>query len=330
MNESTLITKDGLIAPHGGALTELVADESRAEALKQEAVQLPSWDLTQRQVWDLELLLNGAFSPLAGYQKQADYESVCREMRLTDGTLWPLPIVLDVSEAFASSLSTGDRIALRHPEGMVLALLTVEELWTPDLGWEAEHVFGTDDDAHPGVFHLRHQTHPVYIGGALEGVELPPHHTYKPWRHMPAELRGQFKKLGWKRVVGFQTRNPMHKAHVELTKRAAAKAEANLLLHPVVGRTSPGDLDYFVRVRCYQEVLKHYPEQTTMLSLLPLAMRMAGPREALWHAIIRKNYGCSHLIVGRDHAGPRNPHNGESFYGPYDAQELVQIGRAHV
>jgi sulfate adenylyltransferase len=308
---------------HGESFPDLLIDIQKTDELKQEAVYLPSWDLTQRQVWDLELLLGGAFSPLTGYLTRTEYESVCVKMRLTDGSLWPIPITLDVSEEFASRISEGDRIALRHPEGMVLAILTVTDVWKPDRREEAQLVFGTDDEAHPGVFHLLHQTNSIYLGGTLEGLEMPPHHTFQHLRHTPAELRGIFKKLGWTRVVGFQTRNPMHRAHVELTKQAAARAEANLLIHPAVGRTSPGDIDYFTRVRCYQAVLKHYPEQTTMLSLLPLAMRMAGPREALWHALIRKNYGCSHFIIGRDHAGPRNHHNNESFYPPYAAQELA-------
>ncbi|MFQ5794085.1 MAG: bifunctional sulfate adenylyltransferase/adenylylsulfate kinase [Candidatus Bipolaricaulia bacterium] len=312
-----------LIPPHGGTLKQRLVDKESVERLKEESVYLPSWDLTQHQVLDIELLLNGAFSPLEGFMGEADYDSVCKEMRLEDGTLWPIPITLDVTEAFAGEVSGGDRVALRHPEGMVLAVLTVTDMWKPDFNDEAQLVYGTTDEAHPGVFHLFHQTHPVYIGGSLEGLELPPHHTFKHLRHTPAELRDLFKKLGWSRVVAFQTRNPMHRAHVELTKRAAMKAEANLLIHPVVGRTSPGDVDYFARVRCYQAVLEHYPEQTTLLSLLPLAMRMAGPREALWHAIIRKNYGCTHFIVGRDHSGPGKDGNGNPFYPPYAAQELV-------
>ena len=305
-------------------LRELLVAEEKVAELKKEAVHLLSWDLTQRQVWDIELLLNGAFSPLDGFLDKADFDSVCKEMRLQNGTLWPIPIILDVIEEFATSLSSGDRVALRHPEGMVLAILTVQDKWCADHKKEAQLVYGTTTEAHPGVFYLFHQTHPVYLGGSLEGVEQPPHHTFQHLRYTPAELQNQFKKLGWQKVVAFQTRNPMHRAHVQLTKQAAMQAEANLLLHPVVGRTSPGDVDYFARVRCYQEALKHYPEQTTMLSLLPLAMRMAGPREALWHAIIRKNYGCTHLIVGRDHAGPGNDGNSKPFYGPYDAQKLVK------
>lgn len=313
-----------LIPPHGGVLKELVAGTRGAAELRRETVYLRSWDLTQRQVWDIELLLNGAFSPLEGFLGEESYASVCEKMRLTDGTLWPIPVTLDVTEDFAAGIAVGDRVALRHPEGMVLAVLTVTEVWRPDFKKEARLVYGTTDESHPGVFYLFRQTNPVYVGGALDGLELPPHHTYQDIRHTPAELRGLFKRLGWKKIVAFQTRNPMHRAHVELTRRAAAQSGANVLIQPVVGRTSPGDVDYFARVRCYQAILQHYATQSTTLSLLPLAMRMAGPREALWHAIIRKNFGCSHIIVGRDHAGPGKDGNGDPFYPPYAAQELVR------
>jgi sulfate adenylyltransferase len=301
----------------------LMVTPERAEVLKQEAVELNSWDLTQRQVWDIELLLNGAFSPLAGFLGKADYESVCADMRLADGSLWPMPIMLDVTDEYSETLSEGDRIALRHPEGMILAILTVGDIWKADLEQEALSVFGTKDDAHPGVFQLLRQTNPVYVGGTLEGVDTSPHHTFHELRHSPEELRQKFADLGWDKIVAFQTRNPLHRAHVELTKRAVEDTGAKLLLHPVVGRTSPGDVDYFSRVRCYQAVIDHYSDQSATLSLLPLAMRMGGPREALWHALIRKNYGCTHLIIGRDHAGPRDG-QGNPFYGPYDAQELAQ------
>jgi len=311
------------ISPHGGILKELLVDERRERELKQEAIYLPSWDLTQRQVWDIELLLNGAFSPLEGFMGKADYESVLEKMRLSDGTLWPIPINLDVTEEFAESISQGDRIALRHPEGMVLAIMTVTDIWVPDRAAEAEAVFGTRNEEHPGVFTLLHQTNLIYIGGRLEGLELPPHHTFKHLRHTPRELVEKFRELGWDKVVAFQTRNPMHRAHVELTKRAMEQVGAKLLIHPVVGRTSPGDIDYFTRVRCYQAVLKYYPQDSVLLSLLPLAMRMAGPREAFWHAIIRKNYGCTHFIVGRDHAGCKNYHNGNPFYPPDAAREMA-------
>ncbi len=300
----------------------LLVGAERAAELKSEAVGLASWDLNERQIWDIELLLNGAFSPLSGYLSRADYESVVEDMRLADGALWPMPITLDVTKEFAESISPGQRIALRHAEGMALAIMTVTDVWEPDPAREAEAVLGTGNEDHPGVFQLAHQTNPIYVGGTLEGVELPPHHTFRHLRHTPLELRAEFARLGWRRILAFQTRNPMHRAHVELARRAAGEIEANLLLHPVVGRTSPGDVDYFSRVRCYQRVLEHFPPNSTMLSLLPLAMRMAGPREAVWHALIRKNYGCTDFVVGRDHAGARD-REGQSFYGPYDAQELV-------
>ncbi len=306
----------------GVRVRDLLADDGRRARLREESVRLPSWDLTSRQIWDIEMLLNGAFSPLPGYLARPDYDSVCERMRLADGTFWPMPINLDVSEKFAASLSAGDRVALRHPEGMVLAVLGVSDIWKPDRRAEAEAVFGTVHEEHPGVFQLLHQTEPVYVAGALEGLELPPHHTFKRLRHTPLELRSEFARRGWARIVAFQTRNPMHRAHVELTHRAALEHEANLLIHPVVGRTNPGDVDYFSRVRCYEAVLERYPTQTAMLSLLPLAMRMAGPREAVWHAAIRRNYGCTHFIVGRDHAGPRYE-NGKPFYGPYEARDLA-------
>jgi sulfate adenylyltransferase len=316
-----------LIAPYGGALKQLIGNDEQVRSLKQEALRLPSWDLTPRQVCDVELLLNGAFSPLEGFLGEADYARVCREMRLADGTLWPMPITLDVGEEAASGLRRGDKLALRHPEGMVLALLTVSDVWRPDRMEEARSVFGTGDETHPSVFQLAQRSGPVYLGGRLDGVELPPHHTFRPLRYTPAELRAEFQKRGWRRVVAFQTRNPMHRAHAELTRRAAQEAEACLLIQPVVGLTKPGDVDYYSRVRCYKALLKHFPEATTMLSLLPLAMRMGGPREALWHSIIRRNYGCSHLIVGRDHAGPGKDSAGRPFYGPYEAQELVKTHR---
>ncbi|MDH3508159.1 MAG: bifunctional sulfate adenylyltransferase/adenylylsulfate kinase, partial [Gammaproteobacteria bacterium] len=202
--------------------------------------------------------------------------------------------------------------------------MEVSSLFTPDKHAEATAVMGKDDEAHPAVNYLHNRANNVYIGGRLKGIESPTHYDFKQLRNSPQEVRDQFEKLGWRRVVGFQTRNPMHRAQLELTFRAAKDAEANLFIHPVVGMTQPGDIDHFTRVRCYEKLLKHYPEQTTALSLLPLAMRMAGPREALWHALIRKNYGCTHFIVGRDHAGPGADSNGEPFYGPYEAQEFLQ------
>jgi len=310
--------------PHGGELKNLYLPAGEAEAEKQAAREFASWDLTDRQLCDIELLLNGAFSPLEGFLDRGDYDSVVEKMRLASGVLWPIPITLDVSEEFAGSIQSGDRIALRDLEGVIIATLDVGDVWTPDKEAEAQAVFGTTDEAHPAVHYLKNIANPVYVGGKLRGVESPIHYDFKHLRNTPAELRERFRKLGWRKVIAFQTRNPMHRAHQELTLRAAFDVEANLLIHPVVGMTKPGDVDHFTRVRCYEHLLGRYPEQTTMLSLLPLAMRMGGPRETLWHAIIRKNYGCTHLIVGRDHAGPGKDSKGNDFYGPYDAQELLK------
>jgi sulfate adenylyltransferase len=310
--------------PHGGELKNLYLSAEAVAEEKKRSRDLPSWDLTMRQLCDLELLLNGAFSPLDGFLDQRDYNGVLTEMRLASGVLWPMPITLDVTEEFAAPLKEGDSIALRDQEGVMIASLEISSIYRPDKEVEARAVFGTTDDTHPGVSYLIDRTHPVYLGGRLTGVESPTHYDFKHLRDNPQELRDRFKKLGWRRVVAFQTRNPMHRAHYELTFRAARDVEANLLIHPVVGMTKPGDVDHFTRVRCYEHVTHHYPEQTTALSLLPLAMRMAGPREAVWHALIRKNYGCTHFIVGRDHAGPGSGRDGKPFYGPYDAQEMMR------
>ena len=310
--------------PHGGELKNLYLSETAADEEKQLARDYPSWDLTARQLCDLELILNGAFSPLEGFLDRDEYESVVAEMRLPSGVLWPIPITLDVTDEFAAEISEGDRIALRDPEGVLVATMQVGDIWTPDKVVEANGVFGTEDELHPGVNTLMLGTHGTYVGGRVTGVEPPTHYDFKLLRDSPAELRGRFRKLGWRKVVAFQTRNPMHRAHYELTWRAARDTEANLLIQPVVGMTKPGDVDHFTRVRCYELILEQYPEQTTALSLLNLAMRMAGPREAVWHAIIRKNYGCTHLIVGRDHAGPGANADGEPFYGPYEAQDMLK------
>ena len=318
--------KDHLIAPHGGTLVNLIAVHERVAELKAGSRDWLSHDLTARQLCDLELLLNGGFSPLTGFMTQPDYEGSCRSMRLTDGALWPVPVTLDIPEALAKRLKPGSFLALRDEEGVMLAALHVEDLWQPDRAAEAEAVFGSANREHPGVSHLLDQTQPFYVGGRLEGTQLVSHYDYRQLRHTPTELRAEFGKLGWRQVVAFQTRNPMHRAHHELTLQASKEVEANLLIHPVVGMTKPGDVDHYTRVRCYQALLGRYPKKTAMLSLLPLAMRMGGPREAVWHAIIRKNYGCTHLIVGRDHAGPGSDAAGTPFYGPYDAQDLL---RAH-
>jgi sulfate adenylyltransferase len=309
--------------PHGGTLVNLLVDEARALELKQHAREWPSWDLTARQICDLELLLDGGFSPLRGFMTEAEHASVCRDMRLTDGTLWPMPITLDVTAEVAESLEPGSKLALRDAEGVMLAVLDVEDVYEPDRLAEAEAVFGTANGEHPGVDHLLRHSNPFYIGGTIEGLARPLHYDFTDRRLTPAQLRERFEERGWDRIVAFQTRNPMHRAHQELTLRAAQEQDAALLIHPVVGMTKPGDVDHYTRVRCYEALLDTYPDHLAELSLLPLAMRMGGPREALWHAIIRKNFGCTHLIVGRDHAGPGSDSTGEPFYGPYDAQELL-------
>lgn len=302
----------------------LMVSESNIESLKKDAFQFPGWTLTDRQICDLELLLNGGFAPLTGFLGEKDYQSVLNNMRLANDSLWTMPITLDVTAEFAAPLSEGEKITLRDKEGFALAVLTISDLWEPNKEEEAKKVFGTTDETHPAVHYLMNVSHPIYIGGTLEGLSLPHHYDYQSLRHTPAELKEKFASLGWEKIVAFQTRNPLHRAHVEMTMRASNELNASLLIHPVVGLTKPGDVDHYTRVRCYQHVMDKYPEQSAELSLLPLAMRMGGPREAVWHAQIRKNFGCTHLVVGRDHAGPGTDKNGNPFYGPYDAQELLE------
>ncbi|HEX6802726.1 MAG TPA: bifunctional sulfate adenylyltransferase/adenylylsulfate kinase [Terriglobales bacterium] len=320
-----MTSTDHLIPAHGGELVQLIAPPERSAELKAHSREWPSWDLTARQLCDLELLLSGGFSPLRGFMNRADHEAVCHKMHLSSGVIWPMPITLDVSEDFAKKLQGGSsKIALRDPEGVMLAVLHVEDVWQPDRKDEAKSVFGTTSTVHPGVDYVLNKSNPWYVGGKLEGLQLPTHYDFRILRLTPAELRAEFSRMGWRRVVAFQTRNPMHRAHVELTFRAAKTVEANLLIHPSVGMTKPGDVDYFTRVRCYQLLLSKYPPGTVKLSMLPLAMRMGGPREAIWHALIRKNHGVTHFIVGRDHAGPGKDSDGKPFYGPYEAQELFK------
>ncbi len=314
------MTMLGNLAP----IQELYVSYDSAQKLKADAGDLKSHDLTPRQICDLELLMNGGFNPLKGFLGQADYEGVVKDMRLADGTLWPMPITLDVSEDFAADLTIGEDIALRDQEGVILATMTVTDNWTPDKAVEAAKVYGADDDAHPAVNYLHNTAGKVYLGGPITGLHPPMHYDFRGRRDTPNELRAYFRKLGWRRIVAFQTRNPLHRAHQELTFRAAREAQANLLIHPVVGLTKPGDVDHFTRVRCYEAVLDKYQPATTTMSLLNLAMRMAGPREAVWHGLIRANHGCTHFIVGRDHAGPGKNSAGDDFYGPYDAQDLYR------
>jgi len=325
------ISSSHLIPPHGGKLVDLIAQPEAVNELKGHSREWPSWDLTARQLCDLELLLSGGFSPLPGFMTRADYEGVCHDMRLSSGLIWPIPVTLDVTEDFAKTLKPGSsKIALRDPEGVMLGVLHVEEVWKPDRKAEAQAVFNSISKAHPGADYAMNKANPWYVGGRIEGTQLPSHYDFRALRLTPAELRAEFARLGWRRIVAFQTRNPMHRAHQELTFRAAKQVEANLLIHPVVGMTKPGDVDYFTRVRCYQLLTSKYPSGTVKLSLLPLAMRMGGPREAILHALIRKNHGCTHFIVGRDHAGPGNDTDGKPFYGPYEAQEVFKKHQADI
>ena len=292
--------------------------------LKVQSNNYPSWQLTDRQICDLELILSGGFHPLNGFLAKDDYDSVLEKMRLKDGFLWPLPITLDVDDGFAEKISNESMITLRDKEGFALAILTISDIWKPDLQHEAKSVFGTLDTKHPGVDYVLNIGNKNYIGGSLEKISLPHHHDYKSLRYDPDDLKSYFKSKKWDKVIAFQTRNPLHRAHFELTKNAMNELNANLLVHPVVGTTKPGDVNHFTRTRCYEHVMNEYSENSAMLSLLPLAMRMGGPKETLLHAIIRKNYGCTHLIVGRDHAGPGIDSKNNPFYGPYDSQEMMK------
>ncbi|HLI37403.1 MAG TPA: sulfate adenylyltransferase [Streptosporangiaceae bacterium] len=312
------------VEPHGGYLVSLLAEPGRAAELTRRAAGWPGWRLTRRQLCDLELLACGGFSPLRGFLGEADYRSVCESMRLADGTLWPIPVTLDIPEGVLAAAEQAGTLALLGPGGAPLAALHITGAWRPDRAAEAAAVFGTTDPRHPGADYLLRRSNPWYVTGTLEVARLPDPGDFPRLRRTPAQLRAEFARRGWDRVVAFQTRNPMHRAHQELTLRAARAAGARLLIHPVVGMTKPGDIDPAVRVRCYQALLPTYPEGSALLSLLPLAMRMGGPREALWHTIIRKNYGATHMIVGRDHAGPGPGPGGRPFYAPYASQELVR------
>tara|TARA_Y100000591_G_scaffold9669_1_gene7581 strand:+ start:5208 stop:6782 length:1575 start_codon:yes stop_codon:yes gene_type:complete len=270
------------------------------------------------------MILDGSFHPLNRFMNEEDYNLVLKEMRLSDGALFPLPITLDVDVNFLKKIEIGEKIILREKEGFQIAFMEIESIWEPDFLLEAKTVYATTDTFHPAVNYLLNKSNKVYIGGKIEKISLPIHYDFKKYRLSPKEVKKQFKKNGWEKIVAFQTRNPLHRAHVEMIKSSMKKLNANLLLHPVVGLTKPGDIDYYTRVRCYEHVLKNYPKNSIMLALLPLAMRMGGPKEALLHSIVRKNYGCTHIIIGRDHAGPGFNSKGNPFYGPYDAQKLIK------
>jgi len=310
-----------LIEPYGGQLVDLMVPADALADVKAHASTLPSLQVSERIVCDLELLATGAFSPLDRFMGQADYQRVLDEMRLADGTLFPLPITLPIEPN--DDIQVGRDIALRNAKNELLAVMTVEEIYPWDKEECAQKAFGSTDLRHPLVAEMVRWGR-LNISGKLQVLQLPTHYDYKDLRLTPAQVRERLAGFGHPNVVAFQTRNPLHRVHEELTKRAAQSVDGVLLLHPVVGMTKPGDVDHFTRVRTYKALAEnHYDPDRILLSLLPLAMRLAGPREAVWHAIIRRNYGANHLIVGRDHAGPGNDSTGKPFYGPYDAQELV-------
>ena len=311
---------------HGGALVDLMSPDD-AESLHERIAELPRIPVSGRQLFDLELLLNGGFSPLAGFMGRETYERVRDEMRLPSGELWPMPIVLDRPRR---DLEEGQQVLLCDTYNKPLAIMTVTDVWEPDKEIEAARVYGTTDRDHYGVSYVMDRMGPVYVGGTLEGISLPEYEDFADLRFTPRQLRERFAERGSERVVAFQTRNPLHRAHFDIIRRAASDHDATALIHPVVGETKTGDIDYVTRVKAYRELHRHYLAETAELSLLPLSMRMGGPREALWHAIIRKNYGATHFIIGRDHAGPGKNAHGEPFYGDYDAQELVEQFRGEL
>jgi sulfate adenylyltransferase len=314
---------DHLNPPYGGELVNLMVSAARAAELQAESREWPSWDLIPRQFCDLELLLNGGFSPLRGFMSRADYESTCSRMRLADGRIWPVPIVLDVPDEFARTVGPGRSVALRDPEGVMLAALHVDELWQPDPRGETLAIDGAPIQSQSNTRDRREQTNPWYVSGRLEGIQRPSHYDFRALRLAPSELRAEFVRLGWRRIVGFHTTRPMHRAHHELTLRAAKQVEANLLIHPSVGMTKSGETEYYVRVRCYEALLSKYPKDTVKLSLLPLARRMGGPREAILHAIVRKNFGCSHFILDRAASVAPADGNGKSASNPQAAHEFL-------
>ena len=315
------MSKSKLIAPYGGKLVNLVVEGEERDALIEHASELPSIKISQRALHDLELLATGAFSPLDRFMGKADYERVLREMRLIDGTVFPLPITLTADPKELPSV--GEEIVLRNAHNDLIAIMRLEEVFSWDKDKEARLAYGTNDSRHPMVSEMA-RWGKVCVSGELKVVNLPKYYDFVNLRRTPAETRAILEEMGNKNVVAFQTRNPLHRVHEELTKRAAAEIGGSLLIHPVVGMTKPGDVDHYTRVRVYKALVEnYYDKKNTLLSLLPLAMRMAGPREAVLHAIIRRNYGANHFIVGRDHAGPGKDSAGKPFYGPYDAQELL-------
>jgi len=292
--------------------------------LVQQSYDYPAVKIDERLQCDLELIMNGGFAPLDGFLKEGDYNSVLANMRLENGALWPMPIVLPIDDAMVEKVRSSEYLTLRDEHDTPLAMIRVESIYKPDVIRECEAVFGCADDNHPYIQRTLLQKGCHYVGGKVTKIAMPTHFDFEDLRMTPAQCKAYMKEQKWDRVVGFQTRNPLHQCHVALTRYAMKEADAKLLLHPVVGVTQPGDIDHYRRVKCYQALLKYYPKGSVKLALLPLSMRMAGPREALWHALIRKNHGCTHFVVGRDHAGPSfKRKDGEAFFDPYGAHELI-------
>jgi sulfate adenylyltransferase len=311
-----------LIDPYGGTLVNLIAEEKEREDLLNRASKLSSIKITMRNLCDLELLATGGFSPLKTFMGKADYERVLHEMRLTDGTLWPLPITLTANPQELPTV--GEDVVLRNANNDVIAIMTLDEVYHWDPETEAALAYGSTDPRHPMVSEME-RWGKVCISGPIKVVNLPRYYDFIELRRTPARVREMLEEMGNENVVAFQTRNPLHRIHEELTKRAAAQVKGSLIIHPVVGMTKPGDVDHYTRVRIYKALVEnYYDKNSTILSLLPLAMRMAGPKEALLHAIIRRNHGANHFVVGRDHAGPGKDSTGKPFYGPYDAQEMMK------
>lgn len=319
-NNKTEVTSK-LITPYGGSLVDLLVKGEEKNTLIDHANTLQSIQISERSLCDLELLATGGFSPLNGFMNQADYKSVLDNMRLSNGNIFPIPITLPVNK---NDVELDSQLALRDAQNRLIATINVEEIYEWDLKEVSQKVFGTLDSRHPMVAEME-SWGKYNISGELKVVELPSRIDFKNLRLSPAQTRKSLENLGHSNVVAFQTRNPLHRVHEELTRRAASEVDGTLLIHPVVGLTKPGDVDHFTRVRTYRALTEnHYEKDRVLLSLLPLAMRMGGPREALWHALIRRNFGANHFIVGRDHAGPGNDSSGNPFYGPYDAQDLVE------
>ncbi len=310
-----------LISPYGGELVDLLVPADEREELRAHANRLPSLQLSERAVCDLELLAVGGFSPLDRFMGREDLTRVMEEMRLTSGHVFGIPITLPVEEDAPVQLD--GEVALRNSKNELMAVMRVEEAYPWDREEMARQVFGTLDPRHPLVAEM-HRWGPINLSGPLRVLQLPRHYDFQDIRLTPRQTRKRLEGFGRRNVVAFQTRNPLHRVHEELTKRAAQEVDGVLLLHPVVGMTKPGDVDHFTRVRAYKALVeRYYDSDRILLALLPLAMRLGGPREALWHALIRRNYGANYLIVGRDHAGPGVDSKGKPFYGPYDAQELL-------